>query len=242
MGTICCVIICFILDRWAAIASYLPQRTDNDIKNYWNTHLKKKIKRFQSGSDPQMTLDSSSTTTNQFVSKSFCGVGNHNNISAALKLNQNSTVYASSAENISRLLEGWTRSSPRTNNIIDLPSRDNKTRATGNSVAKISDKCYRPVVHDDEPGRDSAVISKDEIQSTSSFDNLNNLGWEKSSCYSTQKDSDSYGTNEKIITFDVDHEQKTKLENNPTLSFLENWLFDETAAQVEGVMEIPSIF
>ncbi|PKA57217.1 Transcription factor RAX2 [Apostasia shenzhenica] len=29
--------------RWSVIASKLPGRTDNDVKNYWNTKLKKKI-------------------------------------------------------------------------------------------------------------------------------------------------------------------------------------------------------
>lgn len=32
-----------ITTRWSAIASRLPRRTDNEIKNYWNTHLKKRL-------------------------------------------------------------------------------------------------------------------------------------------------------------------------------------------------------
>ncbi|KAJ8765578.1 hypothetical protein K2173_014700 [Erythroxylum novogranatense] len=37
-------------NKWSAIASQLPGRTDNEIKNFWNTHLKKKL--IQMGFDP----------------------------------------------------------------------------------------------------------------------------------------------------------------------------------------------
>ncbi|KAE8077496.1 hypothetical protein FH972_016056 [Carpinus fangiana] len=37
-------------NKWSAIASHLPGRTDNEIKNFWNTHLKKKL--LQMGIDP----------------------------------------------------------------------------------------------------------------------------------------------------------------------------------------------
>ncbi|KAJ4973629.1 hypothetical protein NE237_006803 [Protea cynaroides] len=30
-------------NRWSAIATHLSKRTDNEIKNYWNTHLKKRL-------------------------------------------------------------------------------------------------------------------------------------------------------------------------------------------------------
>ncbi|KDP39527.1 hypothetical protein JCGZ_02547 [Jatropha curcas] len=37
-------------NKWSAIAQNLPGRTDNEIKNFWNTHLKKKL--LQMGIDP----------------------------------------------------------------------------------------------------------------------------------------------------------------------------------------------
>ncbi|XP_021909316.1 transcription factor MYB34-like [Carica papaya] len=37
-------------NKWSAIARRLPGRTDNDIKNHWNTHLKKRL--VQKGIDP----------------------------------------------------------------------------------------------------------------------------------------------------------------------------------------------
>ncbi|KAE8683051.1 Transcription factor MYB28 [Hibiscus syriacus] len=37
-------------NRWSAMATHLPKRTDNEIKNHWNTHLKKRLIKL--GIDP----------------------------------------------------------------------------------------------------------------------------------------------------------------------------------------------
>ncbi|KAJ8439567.1 hypothetical protein Cgig2_024154 [Carnegiea gigantea] len=48
--------------RWSIIAAQLPGRTDNDVKNYWNTRLKKKLlgKPKQQQGDPNGSVLSSS--------------------------------------------------------------------------------------------------------------------------------------------------------------------------------------
>ncbi|KAI4335445.1 hypothetical protein L6164_014089 [Bauhinia variegata] len=54
---IICNLYISIGSRWSIIAAQLPGRTDNDIKNYWNTRLKKKLlgKRKQSNFQPRNT-------------------------------------------------------------------------------------------------------------------------------------------------------------------------------------------
>lgn len=52
--------------RWALIAGRIPGRTDNEIKNYWNTNLSKKL--ISQGIDPRthkpLLLLSSSSNPN----------------------------------------------------------------------------------------------------------------------------------------------------------------------------------
>ena len=59
--------VTLLVHRWSLIAGRLPGRTDNEIKNYWNTHIKRKL--VSRGIDPQThrPLNEITTTTTTTV-------------------------------------------------------------------------------------------------------------------------------------------------------------------------------
>ncbi|XP_074573513.1 uncharacterized protein LOC141829947 [Curcuma longa] len=62
-------------NRWSLIAGRIPGRTDNEIKNYWNTHLSKKLIR--QGIDPRTHKPLPLPTTSSAASPAVHAIPRH---------------------------------------------------------------------------------------------------------------------------------------------------------------------
>ena len=212
-----------------------------------------------------MASDSASTT--QFVSKGFNNERRSSldmsSPAPSLRVNQSSSTYASSTENISRLLEGWMRSSPKNNNNtthINEPHEDDtvndKSSNFGNSASVTTSttlQCYQPKAEQEGGGGGGGggggdIVSHEDFDSILSFENMNNAAsaWDKSTCDSmpaeTNKTSQTDANDDKVIHV-MTERNRQRSENSPPLSIFEKWLFDESAAgQVEEMMELSPMF
>lgn len=88
-----CSLFANIGSRWSIIAAQLPGRTDNDIKNYWNTKLKKKLfglfppssqrKPHQAATLSSLLQASSSTSTSSYKGSNNNNTNYYNSASAS---------------------------------------------------------------------------------------------------------------------------------------------------------------
>ncbi|VVA96270.1 unnamed protein product [Arabis nemorensis] len=78
-------------NKWSSIAGHLPGRTDNEIKNYWNTHIRKKL--LQMGIDPVTHRPRTDHLNVLAALPQLLAAANFNNL---LTLNQNIQLDATS--------------------------------------------------------------------------------------------------------------------------------------------------
>ncbi|KAI4366677.1 hypothetical protein MLD38_022524 [Melastoma candidum] len=232
-------------NRWAAIASYLPQRTDNDIKNYWNTHLKKKLKKQEETDDKSYSLIPSLPKTHHSISRGQWERRLQSDIHLARQAlhdalapekspssssnevlgRKNSSLgsYPSSTENIAKLLRGWNK-----NKGGETPTKSGKSRAvsaeTQNSVAHFNHGNGKDA---ESSGGGTPVSSLGrghggtENELMDAYKPLLGLESLDDSC-----GTDLSPDNNDIVNNNNNDDEGSDFQDDETLSMLEDWLFN----------------
>ncbi|KAL3615644.1 Transcription factor myb17 [Castilleja foliolosa] len=148
-------------NRWAAIASQLPGRTDNEIKNLWNTHLKKQLVHM--GIDPHTHEPSSKSngSKSQPPSTRHMAQWETARLEAEARLSKESSqLIPSPPENSNGdfFIRLWNSEVGETFRNTDV-----KMEKTASLSCQVSSSC----VEDVRPGSDSGCGSNNEMEDSS---------------------------------------------------------------------------
>ncbi|CAM8970170.1 unnamed protein product [Rhodiola kirilowii] len=226
-----CSLYATIGSRWSIIAAQLPGRTDNDIKNYWNTKLKKKL----------MAYAAASSTTACFSASSF-------QTSATKPL----SVYSSAHSHLSSLCNYNYTPNPNTTSVQNStkglmdqpfschPVTSNNTATTTTSCLETSLSLFQTQMHNQQYYQPLMFVSTDQQTSCSSnnSDNGGSCG-NKQDTGSIQNFNNNNSTNCVVVPtgFDEHHQYQNKSfmlngyeESNIFLSQFDNMNSSSTGA------------
>ncbi|CAH8387235.1 unnamed protein product [Eruca vesicaria subsp. sativa] len=181
---IICSLFASIGSRWSVIAAHLPGRTDNDIKNYWNTKLKKKIIATMAPPPPNHLLAIASSLPSSSSSQ-------YNMINSSLpydpSISTNDLITPHEGMMMTMMDQqllfqedmGNLGNSPGSNNLIMSHQEDNRKQSTSKGILLLRDvrsgssstrstearvKSKHHDYHHDEEGRSTEDYGMEEIK------------------------------------------------------------------------------